>query len=208
MVTAEYLSDLLAPKSVGNGVMYTNKVNDGLEAFLRRYGTRIDFAPVYFQKTNNLDLSRIYFLVTEGTASAAELLINNLSPHIDVKLIGEHATYGKPVGFFNWNILGVDLYAVSFQTFNSAGFGDYFSGLPVDKFVFDDLTHDFGDEQEDMIAEALYFAKNGVFSTGTQQLQSNGKIRDRQGRATRVNRVLDRHGFKGMYAFRSHQGGS
>ena len=201
VVTAEYLSDLLAPKAVGTGIMYTNKVNSGLDDFLRRYRVQIDFSPVHFHKINDLDLSRIYFLVTEGTASAAELLINNLSPHVDVKLIGEYATYGKPVGFFNWNILGVDLYAVSFQTFNSAGYGDYFAGLPVDKVVFDDLTRDFGDEQEDMIAEALYYARNGVFSTDSQQLQSNGRVRGTAGRTALTNRQLDRHGYKGMYVF-------
>lgn len=204
VVTAEYLSDLLAPTAVGDGVMYTNKVNGGLDDFLRNHGVRIDFSPVHFHKTNGLNLSRIYFLVTEGTASASELLINNLSPHIDVKLIGEHTTYGKPVGFFNWNILGVDLYAVSFQTFNSAGYGDYFSGMPVDKVVFDDLTRELGDAQEDMIAEALYYAENGRFSPDSQSLQAIGRARLSGSPSHRLNRSLDRHGYKGMYAFREH----
>ncbi|WP_262246140.1 S41 family peptidase [Parapedobacter soli] len=204
VVTAEYLSDLLAPTSVGNGVMYTNKVNNGLDAFLRSQGIRVDFSPVNFNKTNGLDLDRIYFLVTEGTASASELLINNLTPHIDVKLIGEHATYGKPVGFFNWDILGVDLYAVSFQTFNSIGYGDYFSGLHVDKLVFDDLTRDFGDPREDMVAEALYYAENGRFSSNTQSQQLNGLARYGTMRAREINRTLDRHGVKGMYTFSAH----
>lgn len=201
VATAEYLSDLMVPAAVGDGLMYTNKINSGLEAFLRSYGVRVDFSPVHFNKTNSLNLNRIYFLVTEGTASASELLINNLQPHMDVKLIGEHATYGKPVGFFNWDILGVDLYAVSFQTFNSAGYGDYFSGLPVDKVVVDDLTRDFGDPQEDMIAEALYYAKNGSFSPDNQNLQSNTHTRLVGKQLGRINRALDRHGDKGMYVF-------
>lgn len=201
VVTAEDLSNMLVPAAVGNGVMYTNKVNSGLDDFLRNHGVRIDFSPVHFQKTNNLNLNRIYFLVTEGTASASELLINNLQPHVDVKLIGEHATYGKPVGFFNWNILGVDLYAVSFQTFNSAGYGDYFSGMPVDKVVFDDLTKDFGDAQEDMIAEALYYAANGGFSSDSQNQQSTVRSRLSGNPLGQINRALDRHGHKGMYVF-------
>src|SRR3546814_8613870 len=118
---------MLVPAAVGNGVMYTNNVNSVLDDFLRNHGVRIDFSPVHFQKTNNLNLNRIYFLVTEGTASASALLINNLQPHVDVKLIGDHATYRKPVGFFHWNILGVDLYAVSFQILNSSCSGDSFS---------------------------------------------------------------------------------
>ncbi|MFB2121411.1 S41 family peptidase [Parapedobacter sp. 2B3] len=202
VVTAEYLSNLLAPATVGDGVMYTNRVNNGIDDFLRDYGVRVDFSAVHFNKTNGLDLNRIYFLVTEGTASASELLINNLRPHMDVKLIGEYATYGKPVGFFNWNIMGVDLYAVSFQTFNSAGYGDYFSGLPVDKVVLDDLTRDFGDSQEDMIAEALYYAGNGRFSPDNQAIQSNNRARLTAIRPERSNGALDRHIPKGMYLFR------
>ena len=201
VVTAEHLSNMLVPAAVGNGVMYTNKVNSGLEGFLRDYGVELDFSPVHFDKGNDLQLNRIYFLVTEGTASASELLINNLRPHVDVKLIGEHATYGKPVGFFNWDILGVDLYAVSFQTFNSAGQGDYFSGMPVDKEVFDDLTHDFGDAQEDMIAEALYYAANGRFSSESQSQQASVRNHSFGKRTNRLNRTLDRHGHKGMYVF-------
>ncbi|MGV3763245.1 S41 family peptidase [Parapedobacter sp.] len=202
VATAEHLSNLLVPASVGDGLMYTNKVNSGLVEFLRSYGVRIDFSDVHFNKAKNLNLNRIYFLVTEGTASASELLINNLQPHMDVKLIGEHTTYGKPVGFFNWNILGVDLYAVSFQTFNSAGYGDYFSGMPVDKVAIDDLTRDFGDAQEAMIAEALYYAENGRFSSDTQSQQSTGHARLSGDPAAQVNQALDRHGRKGMFAFR------
>ncbi|MEC3881422.1 S41 family peptidase [Parapedobacter sp. 10938] len=202
VVTAEYLSNLLVPAGVGHGLMYTNKVNSGLDDFLRSYGVQLDFSDVHFNKVKNLHLNRIYFLVTEGTASASELLINNLKPHIDVKLIGEHTTYGKPVGFFNWNILGVDLYAVSFQTFNSAGHGDYFSGMPVDKVVIDDLTKDFGDAQEDMIAEALYYAENGSFSSNVQNRQANTRTRLSGSRSEQLNRRLDRHGRKGMFTFR------
>ncbi len=201
VVTAEHLSNLLVPPAVGNGLMYTNKVNSGLDGFLRNNGIRIDFSPVHFHKAKGLDLNRIYFLVTEGTASASELLINNLRPHVDVKLIGEHATYGKPVGFFNWNILGVDLYAVSFQTFNSVGYGDYFSGMPVDQVAFDDLTKDFGDAEEDMIAEALYYAANGTFSSDNRNVQSAARGPHKNSRSGPINRVLDRHGPKGMYAF-------
>ncbi len=200
VVTAEYLSNLLAPSSVGAGLMYTNKINQGLDDFLLSHHVHIDFSPVHFQKTNTLNLDRIYFLVTEGTASASELLINNLTPHVDVKLVGEDRTYGKPVGFFNWNILGVDLYAVSFQTFNSVGNGGYFGGMEVDKLVYDDLTKDFGDPEEDMIAEALYYARHGGFSADRVSLQARAAGRTISNNA-HLNEVLDNRGIKGMYLF-------
>jgi len=202
VVTAEYLSNLLAPPSVGTGLMYTNRVNPGLEGVLQAHHVPIDFSPVHFQKPNTLDLNRIYFLVTEGTASASELLINNLKPHVDVKLIGEDRTYGKPVGFFNWNILGVDLYAVSFQTYNSVGESDYFEGMEVDKTVYDDLTKDFGDPTEDMLAEALYYARNGRFSAdgAGKQMQAMA-VRGSWPRNLPLNGRLDKRGIKGMYRF-------
>ncbi|WP_229717423.1 S41 family peptidase [Parapedobacter defluvii] len=201
VVTAEYLSNLLAPSSVGSGLMYTNKVNPRLDDFLLAHRVRIDFSPVHFHKTNALNLRRIYFLVTEGTASASELLINNLTPHVDVKLIGEHRTYGKPVGFFNWNILGVDLYAVSFQTFNSVGYGNYFSGMEVDKLIYDDLTKDFGDVEEDMIAEALYYVRNGSFSDQQVSPQAKTAVNGTKTRTPSLNGVLDNRRNKGMYLF-------
>ncbi|MGK6352144.1 S41 family peptidase [Parapedobacter sp. DT-150] len=196
VVTAEYLSNLLAPPSADGRLMYTNKIN-------RTLAESDDwsdlFPPLNFNKTNTLDLDRIYFLVTGGTASASELLINNLKPYMDIKLIGEQATYGKPVGYFAWNILGVDLYAVSFQTFNAAGEGDYFSGMEVDKVMFDDLTRDFGDTGEDMLAEALYHMQHGSFSPDDTSLQA------RVGRTghvdTHINRALDKRGVRGMFVF-------
>lgn len=159
------------------------------------------FYPSYYDKVNALELDRIYFLVTGGSASASELLINNLSPYVDVKLVGDSRTYGKPVGYFGWDVMGVDLYAVSFQTFNADHEGDYFDGLPVDKLVRDDLSRDFGDPLEWMTAEALYHAEHGTFSASSMLQQSLDKgVPQTLGRD--LNKVLDRQGRKDMFDFR------
>ena len=51
-------------------------------------------------ENNNLGtLTRVFFLVSNNSASASELVINNLRPFMDVILVGEH-TYGKNVGSF------------------------------------------------------------------------------------------------------------
>ena len=53
---------------------------------------------VILQETiNSLNLSTVYFIVTGSSASASELVINSLSPYIDVRLIGAK-TVGKQVG--------------------------------------------------------------------------------------------------------------
>lgn len=158
--TAEYFSNLLAPGAAHQRRMFYYKIN---EHFAQSWGALL-FQPVAFNKQNTLELDRVYFLVTASTASASELLINNLTPYMDVKVIGDGNTYGKPVGYFGWPIMGVDLYAVSFQTFNDLGQGDYFNGIPVDQYAKDDVTRDFGDPAEAMTAEALYHVAHGNFS--------------------------------------------
>lgn len=46
---------------------------------------------------NHLNLNRVYILTTRGSASASEMLISCLRPHINVTTIGTK-TYGKTVG--------------------------------------------------------------------------------------------------------------
>ena len=46
---------------------------------------------------NHLNMTKLYVLVSNGTASASEMIINGLRPYIDVQLIGTD-TYGKNVG--------------------------------------------------------------------------------------------------------------
>ena len=49
------------------------------------------------ENINSLGLNKAYFIVTKSTASASELVINSLSSHIDVRLVGVTTT-GKQVG--------------------------------------------------------------------------------------------------------------
>ncbi len=49
------------------------------------------------ENINNLELNKVYFIVSASSASASELVINSLSPYIDVRLVG-FKTVGKQVG--------------------------------------------------------------------------------------------------------------
>ncbi|MDY0905689.1 S41 family peptidase [Pedobacter sp. CFBP9032] len=124
-----------------------------------------------FAKSGSLALSRIYFIVTESTASASELVINSLKPVTDVKIIGE-TTYGKPVGFFPIRIDKVDMYVPEFETRNQAGAGGYYAGLSVDKEAFEDLTKAWGDETETLLSYALLYARTGSFVTSAAKSAS------------------------------------
>lgn len=154
--TQDTLANMLAPLSVGRGqkVMYTYEFNNKNSSLNESYK---------FYKTGTLNLNRIIFIVSQSSASASELLINNLFPVMDVKLIGDN-TYGKPVGFFPIPVGKYNIFPVSFKTVNSAGKADFYTGFPVDKEVVDDLLHDFGDEEEANLKVALNYFKTGNFT--------------------------------------------
>lgn len=172
--TAKYLANLIASRSLNGKVMFTEHFNtqmqEGKAGILKNQlyadennqpvylnGRRATYADVdftvkgntsNFEKAGNLEtVKNLYFIVGSQTASASEMLINSLKPYFKVTLIGQQ-TYGKPVGFFGIKIDRYQMYLSSFLIRNSAGFSDYFDGIPVDIPAEDDVTHDFGQENE------------------------------------------------------------
>ncbi|NGM64432.1 S41 family peptidase [Sphingobacterium sp. SGR-19] len=155
---AIYLANKLINKADDGKLMFYYEVNDYLRPYTEKASGEFDFTPVSFEKKNMLDLTTIYFLVTEQTASAAELLINVLKPYMDVVLIGDaNRTYGKPVGFFPEDITDdIQLWVTSFKTVNADEYTDYWNGLAVDEgWIVDYFFLDFGDTRDDMLAKAL-----------------------------------------------------
>jgi hypothetical protein len=77
-------------------------------------------------------------------------------------LVGSNSS-GKPVGQFGFDLAACDLRvrAVTFQTVNAAGRGEYFNGLasevPNTCRAGDDFTRPLGDPREASIAAALDF---------------------------------------------------
>lgn len=118
----------------------------------------------FFSKSGSLNLSRIFFVVSSSTASASELLINNLKPYMDVKLVGPSNSYGKPVGYFPLPVGDWYVFPVSFRTTNKNGEGSYFDGITLDKQVGDGLNKDWGDKDEASLASVLKYINSGSFS--------------------------------------------
>ncbi|AMR33307.1 hypothetical protein A0256_18720 [Mucilaginibacter sp. PAMC 26640] len=203
--TAEYLSDLIAPASKNGSVMFTafyNSILSSNKSTLLKNQVRrdpednslynysqIDYSAAaqttHFSKTGvpvSLTLGHVFFIVTGSTASASELTINNLRPVMDVQLIGT-TSYGKPVGFFDIDINKYQMYTPNFETKNSAGQGGYYSGMTPGSTDYkgfrasDDVTKEFGDPTEGLLAHALNFVKNGTFTVSGQVIQSAGKVK-------------------------------
>jgi len=152
---------------------------------------------VKFAKAGAINLSRVFFIVTGSTASASELLINNLKPYMDVKLIGD-TTYGKPVGFFPIPIFNYDIYPISFKTVNSAGNADYYTGFAPDDLSSDGVNKSWGDETEPSLAAALRYISTGSFGRFAAESQNNLQWRAGNN-AKPFNKAIDENRFSGMF---------
>ena len=227
VATADVFTNLLAPISLNGSTMYTTvwtkTMQDGKAKILAnqpltdangklqpftggingKFATYadIDYKPAgnreIFAKVGAANFNKVYFLVLSGTASASELLINNLKPHLNVQLIGGK-TYGKPVGFFAIKIDKIELYLPQFETKNSLNEGGYFTGLPVNHTVPDDVTRDFGDRNEALLAAALSHSEKGIFtlSKPSNTISSVRKMSSSEERE--LTNELDQDLFKGM----------
>ena len=117
---------------------------------------------------NNLNLSRVYVLTTERSASASELVINGLDPYIEVIQVGE-STRGKFQASItvydspDFGRQGANLghtYAMQplvLRSINSVGFTDYFDGFAPEVEIAEDFANlgALGDPNEPLLSAAL-----------------------------------------------------
>lgn len=161
VAVAEQICNYLIQTSNSGKLMYTNKLND-----MKSSSNTIR----NFSKIDNLNLSRIVFITSRGSASASELIINNLDPYMDVVLIGDN-TFGKPVGSFplsSYNRVlrdnNVELVPITFATANAQGKAEYFDGFPADFSVGDTPQYAWGDTKDARLAAALQYIQSGNVS--------------------------------------------
>jgi C-terminal processing protease CtpA/Prc len=207
--TQDALANHIAPAAASNKVMYkyvfNKKMQSGNFPLLK---TRAGFGNVSFAEsvntekfgvTGGLNLSRVFFIVTRSSASASELIINNLKPYMEVKLIGD-TTYGKPVGFFPIDINNLSIYPISFKTVNSAGNADYYNGFAPDKAAPDGVTKNWGDVKEPSLASAIRYITFGNFRSSNIQ---SSAIAERQMRVQKqlepLTQKLEEKKFSGMF---------
>ena len=134
-----------------------------------------------------LGLSRLLVITTRASASASELLINSLRPHLPVVVIGD-ATYGKPVGQYGFDFCDKVLAPVAFSLVNADGQGDYFEGIAPTCVAADDLEHDLGAADEASLREALFYVRTGTCSAASTTASAS-KLRQGSGRAPDVSRA-------------------
>ncbi len=138
-------------------------------------------------RAGSLNISRLVVIASQATASASELVINGLDPHVEAAIVGD-STFGKPVGQIGLDFCEQRLRLTAFQSFNSAGFGDYFDGLPVDCPAPDDLSVAVGADDDPNVTTALAYLSSGAcpsaaFPAGATKPAAERDIRlpDRRG---------------------------
>jgi len=157
-----YVADKIGGAITKGKLMLKYEVNDYIKA---TPSINKMFQDTKFEGKSNLNLNKVYFLVSDRTASAAEMLINVLKPYLQVQIIASGTrTYGKPVGFFEQVVQNkVSFWPVSFLLKNSADFSDYWDGFVPDKSNITDYVFvDVGDKKETMLATALNEAAPGI----------------------------------------------
>lgn len=199
--TAEYLINLIVPSNKATGVMFTEYYNPTMQAgaatILAKQplldadgkvrfsnGRMLTYADVSysvadnttsFSKRGNLNtVQNVVFLVSGSTASASELVINSLKPHMNVKMVGTK-TYGKPIGFFPITIENkYDVYYSLFETKNSQNQGGYYDGMTPDNVLSEvptgTIMYNFGDTNDFYLKTAINMLQPGTITTSTSNL--------------------------------------
>ncbi|SDG73603.1 S41 family peptidase [Chitinophaga filiformis] len=142
-------------------------------------------------------ISRVFILTTHQTASASELVINNLKPYLQVITIGER-TYGKDKGAVvitdmrTPRRLSWALAPITYLLSNAKGEGNYTTGIAPDYTVYELNTQPLlpmGDPADPFIAKALSVIR-GDGRTSAYPERITTSLYDTRTRASRESRLI------------------
>ena len=161
LIAAGHLASEIAPAATVNAeeIIVKLKYNDLYQNYFESDPKFDDELYYRFSKLpTNIDMQKVYFLTTNGTASASELVITGLDPYMEVVQVGD-STYGKYAGA--WIISDDDekwaVIPIIMKYANKNGFTDFEDGLIPDQVMDDDLIFavPFGDTADPMIKAAI-----------------------------------------------------
>ena len=173
-ISAELGTMIAGDKALGSvyeEVIFNDKLTSENQSIFFPSTATGDFGVAKGTILPKLNLSKVYILSSDNTASASESLINGLRGiDVEVILIGGNTT-GKPYGFYPTDNCGTTYFTIQFKGANAKGFGDYTDGfIPSEEDngtdqvvgcrVADDLSQVLGDENENMLSTALHHIQN------------------------------------------------
>jgi hypothetical protein len=170
---ADTMMDLLAGLTATGEPSYKIQVNEQHPEF----NDDEDNWGLFDELPETFSPTRIAFITSRATASASELIINGLDPHIEAVMVGAN-TFGKQVGQGRWDMhegvegleredCDVALRLTAFEIVNGENQGGYHQvGLDgTGRFTLcaaeDDISNGFGDPEEASVATALDWLGTG-----------------------------------------------
>ncbi len=180
---ADTMMDLLAGATARGQASFKIQVNDQHPD----YNEDRDNWGLFDELPDTFSPIRIAFITSGSTASASELIINGLHPHLEVVMVGSD-TFGKQVGQGRWDMhdsvegleredCDVALRLTAFEIVNGENQGGYHQvGLGgTGRFTLceaeDDIFTAFGDPTEASLATALDWFATGVCPAGDAALR-------------------------------------
>lgn len=98
MITGQFTGQLYSQQIWNDKVTNANSPSDFINNFTNEIRNTDANGTVILQESiNSLNFNKVYFIVSNSSASASELVINSLNSYIDVSVIGR-TTRGKQVG--------------------------------------------------------------------------------------------------------------
>ncbi|MCJ8314010.1 MAG: hypothetical protein HRU38_17780 [Saccharospirillaceae bacterium] len=109
----------------------------------------------------DIGADKVVVLIDAGSCSASELVINMLLPYVDVTIIGDQSSCGKPYGMEPAQICDGYLFPVTLKFTNANNDADYIDGFSPDCVVKDTVEYNWGDVKDPQIDEALHILNGG-----------------------------------------------
>ncbi|WP_234047743.1 S41 family peptidase [Chryseobacterium paridis] len=140
--------------------------------------TALSFSALH---ANTLELNRVFILTSRNTASASEIVINNLKPYIQVIQVGD-TTLGKDMAGFAISDdrkpkkISWQLHPVIYKVYNANGQGEYSNGIspqiPMNEYISLPLAQ-LGEANESLLQAVL----NKIYSKSAHQENSNNNVK-------------------------------
>jgi carboxyl-terminal processing protease len=218
--TAVYLASMIYSTSTTK-VFVKSQYNSGLQAYfvssegaaslIQNFTDKIaKTATTPETPINTLNLSKLYVITSDNTASASELLINGLKPYMQVVSVGD-TTVGKYVASFtikdwdaNGNVNPNDKWAmqpIAVKMANSQDVSDFVLGLFPDIKQREDIANllPFGDQEETLLKVVLNDIKGTPQSSALLKSAKLGLVKVFDSQSLRpfpkqmyINRVIKR----------------
>lgn len=183
--SAAALCAMIPPGISGDSQFITYKGNKNGGQVNRTFSQQIAYDPGALSfdvlHAHSLGLHKVYVLTSKSTASAAEIVINNLKPYMEIIQIGE-PTLGKDMAGFSiedkrqpkkitWQI-----HPVIYKVFNANGEGGYVNGINP-QFTVNEFNSlpilSLGDPDEALLSSVLakIYSKQGNTDIGGNKVK-------------------------------------